>query len=265
MDLLSGFNTMRASVITRSIGEFQFDCVVIENHSSNLRITENPIESGAAIADHAVLEPKEITIAGIMVGYQPPQHFNKLIGGNLSAAMDKYPLPIEIRAMTKQAESMVNRYMSMGESMLEQIGYNRPLAPWLPNRNGLAEDSSQTLDRVGKAYNDLLNLQKSGETITVQTGLKQYKNMMLVSISITQMNDGSAEFNLTLREIFIVETQTAKGLHPNIKKSAPKKKIMGKTQPKQAGNNKSVLRSGNDASGDPFGKTKEFIKNLIGG
>ncbi|CDH01830.1 phage baseplate protein [Xenorhabdus bovienii] len=201
MDLLSGFNTMRASVITRSIGEFQFDCVVIENHSSNLRITENPIESGAAIADHAVLEPKEITIAGIMVGYQPPQHFNKLIGGDLSAAMDKYPLPIEIRAMTKQAESMVNRYISMGESMLEQIGYNRPLAPWLPNRNGLAEDSSQTLDRVGKAYNDLLNLQKSGEPITVMTGLKQYKNMMLVSISVTQMNEGSAEFSLTLREI----------------------------------------------------------------
>ncbi|WP_340617065.1 phage baseplate protein [Xenorhabdus entomophaga] len=122
MDFLSGFNTTIASVVTRSIGEFQFDCVVIENHSSNLRITENPIESGAAIADHAVLEPKEITLVGLMVGYQPPQHFNKLIGGNLSAAMDKYPLPIEILAMTQQAESMVNRYISLGESMLEQVG-----------------------------------------------------------------------------------------------------------------------------------------------
>ncbi|KLU15072.1 MULTISPECIES: phage baseplate protein [Xenorhabdus] len=241
MDLLSGFNTTTASVITRSIGEFQFDCVVIENHSSNLRITENPIESGAAIADHAVLEPKEITLVGLMVGYQPPRHFNKLIGGNLSAAMDKYPLPIEIRAMTQQAESMVNRYISLGESMLEQVGYNRPVAPWLPKYQGRANDSSYTLDRVGKAYDDLLNLQKAGETITVQTGLKQYQNMMIVSISITQMNDGSAEFSLTLREIFIVETQTAQGLHPNLKKSAPKKKNMGKTQPKKVDGKKSML------------------------
>ncbi|WP_350305173.1 phage baseplate protein [Photorhabdus viridis] len=75
MDLLSGFNTTTtASVITRSIGEFQFDCVTIENHESSLRITENPIESGVAIADHAVLEPKEITITGVMVGYEPPQY-----------------------------------------------------------------------------------------------------------------------------------------------------------------------------------------------
>ncbi|MDC9615271.1 hypothetical protein ABLB69_05600 [Xenorhabdus khoisanae] len=111
MDFLSGFNTTTASVVTRSIGEFQFDCVVIENHSSNLRITENPI-------------------VGLMVGYQPPRHFKKLLGSDLSV-MDRFPIPIEIRAMTQQAESMVNRYISLGESMLEQVGYNRPVAPWL--------------------------------------------------------------------------------------------------------------------------------------
>jgi hypothetical protein len=242
MDFLSGFNTSSASVITRSIGEFQFDCVTIENHTSNLRITENPVESGAAIADHAVLEPKEITLTGIMVGYQPPQHF-KLLTGVDSSVIDKYPIPLEIRAMTKQAESMVNRYVSTYETAKEQA--ERAIAPWLPNYQGKANDSSQTLDRIGKAYNDLLNLQKKGETLTVQTGLKQYTNMMIVSISVTQMYDGSAEFSLTLREIFIVETQTAKGLHPNLKKPAPKKKNMGKTQPKQvkpASDNKSFLK-----------------------
>ncbi|PHM54518.1 phage baseplate protein [Xenorhabdus sp. KK7.4] len=233
MDFLSGFNTTTASVVTRSIGKFLFDNVIIENHRSSLRITENPIESGAAIADHVILEPKEITVAGIMVGYQPPQYFNAIMGGNFPAALNRYPLPVEIRAMTKQTEAMVNRYMSMGSAMLDQVGYNRPVAPWLPNYHGRANDRSRTLDRIGKAYNDLLNLQKKGEPVTVMTGLKQYKNMMIVSISITQMYDGSAEFNLTLREIFIVETQTAKGLQPKLKgKTVAKKKNMGKTQPK---------------------------------
>ncbi|SIP74142.1 conserved hypothetical protein [Xenorhabdus innexi] len=232
MDFLSGFNTTTASVITRSIGKFLFDNVMIENHRSSLRITENPIESGAAIADHAILEPKEITIAGIMVSYQPPQYFSAIMGGNFPAALGRYPLPVEIRAMTRQTEAMVNRYMGTGAAMLDQVGYNRPVAPWLPNYQGRANDRSRTLDRIGKAYNDLLNLQKKGEPVTVMTGLKQYKNMMIVNISVTQMYDGSAEFSLTLREIFIVETQTAKGLHPNLKKAAAKKKNMGKTQPK---------------------------------
>ncbi|QXF35251.1 hypothetical protein CE143_20305 [Photorhabdus luminescens] len=228
MDLLSGFNTTTtASVITRSVGEFQFDCVTIESHESSLRITENPIESGAAIADHAVLEPKEITITGIMVGYEPPQ-YSKDITGFDSDVIDTFPLPVEIRAQTKQAEAMINRYISVADSFIEQS--QRAIAPFLPDYQGLAGDSSQTLDRVGKAYNDLLNLQKKGETITVQTGLKQYENMMIVSISVSQTCDGSAEFSLTLREIFIVETQKAKGL--NVKKSG-KKKQMGKTQPKE--------------------------------
>ncbi|CAQ85188.1 MULTISPECIES: phage baseplate protein [Photorhabdus] len=241
MDLLSGFNTTNASVITRSIGEFQFDCVTVENHESSLRITENPVESGAAIADHAILEPKEITITGIMVSYEPPQ-YSKDITGFDSDVMDTFPLPVEIRAQTKQAEAMINRYISVADNVIEQS--QRAIAPFLPDYQGLAGDSSQTLDRVGKAYNDLLNLQKKGETITVQTGLKQYENMMIVSVSVSQMYDGSAEFSLTLREIFIVETQTAKGL--NVKKST--KKQMGKTQPKQA-DNKSMLKSGNDALG----------------
>ncbi len=52
--------------------------------------------------------------------------------------------------------------------------------------------------------------------------------MMLVNIGIMQLYDGSAEFTLTLREIFIVESQTAQGLHPDLKKSAAKKTQLGK-------------------------------------
>ncbi|MGV8004334.1 hypothetical protein QPK14_20275 [Photorhabdus temperata subsp. temperata] len=228
MDIISDFlTTQSASIVTRSIGEFQLDAVTVESHSSTLRLTENPIESGAAIADHAVLEPKEITVTGVMVGYEPPRLVSDLMGFD-SSAIDSFPLPVEIRAMTKQSEALVSRYISTVDAVVEST--SRSMAPFLPDYQGLADDSSQTLDRVGKAYNDLLNLQKKGETITVQTGIKLYENMMIVSVGVTQTSDGSAEFSLTLREIFIVETQTAKGL--NVKKS-PKKKQMGKTQPKE--------------------------------
>lgn len=231
MDLLSGFSTSRrATVVTRSIGEFELDAVTVEGHESSMRLTENPVESGADIADHAILEPKEITATGVMVGYEPPQHFKNMLGNDL-AFMDAYPMPMEIRAHTRQAEAMYNQIVGQAQDIKEQVG--KVLAPWYPEAAGMANDSSPSLDRVGKAYEDLLSIQKKGEPITVQTGIKQYENMMIVSISTTQQYDGSAEFSLTLREIFIVESQKAQGIHPDVKASSPTKKNMGKTQPKK--------------------------------
>lgn len=231
MDLLSGFNTSRrATVVTRSIGEFELDAVTVEGHESSMRLTENPVESGADIADHAILEPKEITVTGVMVGYEPPQHFKNMLGNDL-AFMDEYPMPMEIRASTRQAEAMYNQIVGQAQDIKAQVG--KVLAPWYPEAAGMANDSSPSLDRVGKAYEDLLSIQKKGEPITVQTGIKQYENMLIISIGVTQQYDGSAEFSLTLREIFIVESQKAQGIHPDVKSSSPTKKNMGKTQPKK--------------------------------
>ncbi|MBT0318601.1 phage baseplate protein [Morganella morganii] len=240
MDLLSGFNTSRrATVVTRSIGEFELDAVTVEGHESNMRLTENPVESGADIADHAILEPKEITVTGVMVGYEPPQHFKNMLGNDL-AFMDEYPMPMEIRASTRQAEAMYNQIVGQAQDIKAQVG--KVLAPWYPEAAGMANDSSPSLDRVGKAYEDLLSIQKKGEPITVQTGIKQYENMLIISIGVMQQYDGSAEFSLTLREIFIVESQKAQGIHPDVKASSPTKKNMGKTQPKKVENGKTVLR-----------------------
>lgn len=239
MDLLSGFSTSRrATVVTRSIGEFELDAVTVEGHESSMRLTENPVESGADIADHAILEPKEITVTGVMVGYEPPHHFKNMLGSDL-AFMDEYPMPMEIRAHTRQAEAMYNQIIGQAQDIKAQVG--KVLAPWYPEAAGMANDSSPSLDRVGKAYEDLLSIQKKGEPITVQTGIKQYENMLIISIGVTQQYDGSAEFSLTLREIFIVESQKAQGIHPDVKASSPTKKNMGKTQPKKVDEDISLI------------------------
>lgn len=252
MDLLSRFNTSRrATVVTRAIGDFMLDCVTVEAHESRMRLTENPVESGASIADHGVLEPKEITVSGVMVGYSPPQQFKNLTGFDTSF-YDDYPLPLDISAHTRQTEAMANQFLTMADGAKAQA--NRVFAPWYPETAGLANDISDTLDRVGKAYEDLLSLQKSGETITVQTGLRQYQNMMILSISVTQMYDGSAEFTLTLREIFIVETQQAQGIHPDVKSSSPTKKNLGKTQPKDVSRSRSGIKGAVDG-----------VKSMLGG
>lgn len=52
----------------RSIGPIPVDAVISEVIESRLRITELPVEFGADITDHAYVEPKRITIEGIIGG-----------------------------------------------------------------------------------------------------------------------------------------------------------------------------------------------------
>lgn len=46
----------------KSIGGTQLDAVIIEDHVNSVRLTKNPVELGADIVDHAIVEPKRITI-----------------------------------------------------------------------------------------------------------------------------------------------------------------------------------------------------------
>lgn len=46
----------------KAIGGIQLDAVLTESHSNTVRKTTNPIELGADITDHAIAEPKTISI-----------------------------------------------------------------------------------------------------------------------------------------------------------------------------------------------------------
>lgn len=45
---------------------FAFDCVVRESHSSELTVTENPVETGVVIADHAFMNPLRLEIEAVV-------------------------------------------------------------------------------------------------------------------------------------------------------------------------------------------------------
>ena len=238
-----------AQVSNRSIGTITFDVVTTEDHQSDLSITENPIESGAAIADHAVIQPKQVTINGVMV-----DHDHSTFGldfpfvGNIRGGIDflnSFPLPVKVITQTSQtiaragrAISQVAGAYSQAKSILNQA---RAIAPFLPDFGlGGLLDSSAGDSRVQKCYADLVACQKSGETIDIQTGINLYKNMLIQSVAVNQSQDGSATFTITAREIFIVETKTAQSKSSASGKSksgraaaqSATKSQQGSTQPK---------------------------------
>ena len=238
-----------AQVSNRKIGTITFDVVTTEDHQSDLSITENPIESGAAIADHAVIQPKQVTINGVMVDHDHSTFgLDLLFIGNIRGGIDflnNFPLPVKVITQTSQtiaragrAISQVAGAYSQAKSILNQA---RAIAPFLPDFGlGGLLDSSAGDSRVQKCYADLVACQKSGETIDIQTGINLYKNMLIQSVAVNQSQDGSATFTITAREIFIVETKTAQSKSSASGKSksgraaaqSATKSQQGSTQPK---------------------------------
>lgn len=53
---------MSIIVANRSIGALQIDAVISENHESLMVITDNPVEQGSNVNDHAYVEPKRVTL-----------------------------------------------------------------------------------------------------------------------------------------------------------------------------------------------------------
>lgn len=238
-----------AQVSNRSIGTITFDVVTTEDHQSDLSITENPIESGAAIADHAVIQPKQVTINGVMV-----DHDHSTFGldlpfiGNIRGGIDflnNFPLPVKVITQTSQTIARAGRVISQVAGAYSQaknlLNQARTIAPFLPDFGlGGLLDSSAGDGRVQKCYADLVACQKSGETIDIQTGINLYKNMLIQSVAVNQSQDGSATFTITAREIFIVETKTAQSKSSASGKSksgraaaqSATKSQQGATQPK---------------------------------
>lgn len=238
-----------AQVSNRSIGTITFDVVTTEDHQSDLSITENPIESGAAIADHAVIQPKQVTINGVMV-----DHDHSTFGldlpfiGNIRGGIDflnNFPLPVKVITQTSQTIARAGRVISQVAGAYSQaksiLNQARTIAPFLPDFGlGGLLDSSAGDGRVQKCYADLVACQKSGETIDIQTGINLYKNMLIQSVAVNQSQDGSATFTITAREIFIVETKTAQSKSSASGKSksgraaaqSATKSQQGSTQPK---------------------------------
>lgn len=256
VDLIKSYTAETTTVTAFSVGTFSIDCQLEESHESNLVTTENAMESGALSTDHSYLEPKRYAVRGIMVSYEP---FNMVqdIAGDKYSFVKSLPLPIGIAGKLGQIEATANRYASTVLQAIDKVQKAaNVLAPWLPDSLGWLGDEAPTNNRFEKVYADLLSIQKSGEMLTVSSGLMTYQNMKLINVIANKGTDDSVELALTFKENHVVETRTVRGLVVNVptaqkvpdtKKTgraadqAAKPKAKGKTQPtKQAKTKKSI-------------------------
>lgn len=209
------FNLFSSIQISHSkIGDIVLDAITSEQTTSNLDISDSPIESGAVITDHVALQPVEITITGVVVE-QEPILLSSLAGLNpLRSGLDfvnslaSVSSAQDILAMPKNLVDAVKTTAQDAKKTVQSI---RGKTPFLPDFNILEKiDSTGVQSRPRRVIDELLKLQQQGEPVSITTRLKTYENMLLSSVSVTEDPSGKIEVSITAREIIIVETQTKK-------------------------------------------------------
>jgi hypothetical protein len=54
------------AAFVRSFNGWAFDCTVSENHESDATITTHPLDTGASLGDHMFVNPRTLTVVGIV-------------------------------------------------------------------------------------------------------------------------------------------------------------------------------------------------------
>lgn len=200
--MAEALNQQQVAII-RSMGGLVFDAVFEETHEADLEVTDNPVETGVVVSDHAFMKPLRVKIsAGVSDtplkgwggGYQVSQ--GALVGGGSGEGKDFWA------------------------------------------RNAPSDPFASDAGRSRRAFELLTELQRRAEPFAVQTGLKLYENMVCTSIRTSQDKDSSGAllFTAELREVIIVNTETVK--YPPRKPGATKrqagpKKHKGERQGKE--------------------------------
>lgn len=108
-------NTQQVAII-RSMGGLVFDAVFEETHEAELEVTDNPVETGVVVSDHAFMKPLKVTLSAgvtdtpLMVGTDDP--FASDAGRSrrayeLLTELQKKAEPFDLQTGLKLYENMV--------------------------------------------------------------------------------------------------------------------------------------------------------------
>ena len=89
--------------VFRAIGELEFDATFTEDHTSDLEVTDNPIETGALVSDHAFMLPLRVQITAGVSDILTPSG-NPAYGGGSGRAQTAFQLLTELQ---KAAEPFI--------------------------------------------------------------------------------------------------------------------------------------------------------------
>jgi hypothetical protein len=115
-------------LVKTNIAGFFFDAVIREDHTSSLKITNHPVQNGANITDHSIVEPKvlvmEILMSDAVDDMYGQQFISYVAPGNASAYSSKSKSAYHILLEIQEARipvSVLTRLAQYDNMLIENI------------------------------------------------------------------------------------------------------------------------------------------------
>ncbi len=191
---------------------FQFDQTRSETHTLVSEVVEHPIEQGANIADHVRQHPRELTVE-VYISNTPiwPLGGSYVEGGSVGPQPipPRPPNPGSITGLGSAERALVGAVSSLfgGGSTyptsLHALAFPTPF------------------DRIFEAYNFCLAIWEASSTFSVITSLYTYDDMVFTNVSIPRNEPGGASFNLQMKQVNTVTTNSVTSPAPTQARGAP--------------------------------------------
>jgi len=221
----------------------EFDATVRELHTSQLTVTEHPVEKGANVSDHVRKELARLTVEVLVTNHPLTAAITSGMGG-VTGSVRNLDLPLRALEETRQQRSLTFPKKT-------ELPISVPLAGAAIQATGLL-DGSETVtvhtrttteapdgataqvlrfdgpfDRVRSLFEELKGLQDSAILVTAHTTVAEYENMMLANLTAPRevKDGGSIRFTFDLKEVRFVTSKTVKA--PIDKKKPTTKQNLG--------------------------------------
>lgn len=190
----------------RGISGWVFDIPTGESVTGKTSLSKHYVESGAVITDHAVNEPDEITLSGLVgeLVYRVPQG----VEGTLSDAASRLgAVNAFLGPLTQGATQKAAMVYAQASYVVNQA---KAIAKRVSNVVDFFSGDEATLTLQQKAYFEIQALQKTVQLVWVLTPWNLHQNMLISQMTARQDAESSdyTDFSVTLQEARITKVKT---------------------------------------------------------
>lgn len=190
----------------KGISGWVFDIPTGESVTSKTSISKHYVESGSVITDHAVNEPDEITLSGLVgeLVYRVPQG----VEGALSEVASRLgAVNAFLGPLTQGATQKAAMVYAQASYVVNQA---KAIAKRVSNVVDFFSGDEATLTLQQKAYFEIQALQKTVQLVWVLTPWNLHQNMLISQMTARQDAESSdyTDFSVTLQEARITKVKT---------------------------------------------------------
>lgn len=175
----------------RAIGPFEAHVTIREVHTDEVEVTNQPVDQGATVSDHAFRRPSRIVIE-CMWSNSPQQ-----------SPPPPQPAPVALPLVVPPVIESIG--LEQDPIAINLPAQSLPINVGSPMEQALMTGNS--IEQVRDIYQKLLDLQRSFIPMDVFTGKRDYSNMVIESLVQTTgvETENSLHIVATLREVLIAQ------------------------------------------------------------